>query len=214
MQWGRIQPRGFYAKSVLEVAPAVLGCILVRKASDGPVLAGRVVEVEAYAGDGSDPSAHSHRGPTDRNRSMFGPPGHLYAYSIYGIHTCINLVCEPSGSGSAVLIRAIEPLSGIEQMRLNRGLGTEAKGPQIASGPGRLAQALGFSLSDDGRPLNRSDLCMRAPGPEAPRLRVARGPRIGISKAVELPYRFYEEGNPWVSRMPRKKQKGGRKREG
>ena len=213
MQWGRIQPRKFYARSVLDVAPGLLGCILIRKASDGLVLAGRIVEVEAYRGDGSDPSAHSHRGPTERNRSMFGPPGHLYAYSIYGIHTCINIVCEPRDSGSAVLIRALEPLLGLEGMRLNRGLPTGAHGPLLTSGPGRLAQAMGFSLADDGRTLNRTDLCIRAPRPEDPPLKLAKGPRIGISKAMDLPYRFYAEGNPWVSRMRRKKTASRKKNE-
>ena len=205
MKWGRIQPREFYKRSVVDVARDLLGCILVRETSRGLILAGRLVEVEAYRGDGSDPSAHSHRGPTPRNSSMFGPPGHLYAYSIYGIHTCINLVCEPEGSGSAVLIRAVEPLVGVDRMRMNRGLKPDVQGPSIASGPGRLSQAFGFSLEEDGCPLHRKELCIRAPGTWSQPLTLAQGPRIGISKAIDLPYRFYAEGNPWVSRMPKAK---------
>ncbi|MEE3326211.1 MAG: DNA-3-methyladenine glycosylase [Myxococcota bacterium] len=206
MKWGRIHPRNFYARPVLDVARELLGSLLIRQAPDGLVLAGRLVEVEAYLGDGSDPSAHSHRGPTRRNKSMFGPPGHLYAYSIYGIHTCINLVCEPRGVGSAILIRAIEPLMGIDRMRANRGLESAARGPLIASGPGRLSQAFGFSLDDDGRPLNRSDLCIRAPGAWDRPLCMVQGPRIGISKAVQLPYRFYAEDDAWVSRVRKSKR--------
>ena len=207
MKWGRIQPRDFYKRPVLEVARDLLGCILVRQQS-GQILAGRLVEVEAYLGDGRDPSSHSHGGPTPRNRSMFGPPGHLYAYKIYGIHTCINVVCESEGTGSAVLIRAVEPLLGIDRMRQNRGLEIDGPGPSVASGPGRLSQAYGFSLEDDSHTLSRKELCIRAPGAWREPLTVVQGPRIGISKATELPYRFYAEANPWVSRIPKSKSRG------
>ena len=200
MPWGPIQPQSFYARSVLDVAQELVGCLLVRQESNGTLLVGRLVEVEAYLGDGGDPSAHSHRGQTERNKSMFGPPGRLYAYSIYGLHTCVNLVCEPAGTGSAILIRAAEPLKGLDHMRQNRGLDSSRDGYLIASGPGRLAQAFGFSLEDDGRPLNRATLCIRKPEKMDPALVVTRGPRVGISKAVDLPYRFFAQDNPWVSR--------------
>jgi DNA-3-methyladenine glycosylase len=212
MPWGPILPKSFYARSVLDVAQELVGCLLVRQQSDGALLVGRLVEVEAYLGDGRDPSAHSHRGPTERNKSMFGPPGRLYAYSIYGLHTCVNLVCEPTGMGSAILMRAAEPLMGIDRMRQNRGLDPSRSPYLIAAGPGRLSQAFGFSLEDDGRPMNRGALCIRRSKESDPALIVARGPRIGISKAVDLPYRFYAQDDPWVSRVHRSKKERARQR--
>lgn len=208
MRLGRRWPRSFYARPVLEVARELVGSVLVRQLEDGSVLAGRLVEVEAYLGDGSDPSAHSHAGPTKRNRSMFGPPGRLYAYRIYGLHTCVNVVCDPPGVGSAVLLRAVEPLLGTEQMRLHRGLDLVARSDLIASGPGRLAQAFGFELADDGRSLMTAELSIRAPTPGQPTPMVGTGPRVGISKAVEQPYRFFARDDPWVSawRPPKKKK--------
>ena len=209
MRLGRIRPRSFYSRPVLEVARELVGSILVRRLDSGSLLAGRLVEVEAYLGDGSDPSAHSHGGPTNRNRSMFGPPGRLYAYRIYGIHTCVNIVCDAPGVGSAILLRAAEPLVGADLMRAHRGLADTARAKQIASGPGRLAQAFGFELAHDGASVTAAELCIRAPTPGQPVLAVQTGPRVGISKAVERPYRFFAKDDPWVSasRTPKKKKK-------
>ena len=139
MRLGPPLKRAFFDRPGPEVARDLLGAVLVHRLGDGTRLAGRIVEVEAYIGDGSDPGSHSHRGPTPRNRSMFGPPGHLYAYRSYGVHTCANVVCEARGRGAAVLLRALEPCEGIERMRALRGLGARSPERAIASGPGRLA---------------------------------------------------------------------------
>ena len=177
----------------------LIGCRLVRRLESGERLVVRLVEVEAYLGDGSDAASHAHRGPTPRNRTMFGPAGRLYAYRSYGIHTCINVVCGESGRATAVLLRAAEPLEGLDRMRQLRGLPPEAKRELIARGPGRLAQALGIGLGDDGQSLLRSPLTIHAPTPGARPVRVESGPRVGITKAASLPYRFFEAGSPWVS---------------
>ena len=142
--------RAFFERSSVEVARDLVGATLIRKLADGTRLAGRLVEVEAYLGDGSDPSAHSHNGLTLRNQTMFGPPGRLYAYRSYGIHTCVNLVCAPEGDAAAVLLRAFEPTCGLVRMRQLRGLARSASDRLIARGPGRLAQALDLRLEDDG----------------------------------------------------------------
>jgi DNA-3-methyladenine glycosylase len=196
---GKRLTRSFFARPCLEVAADLVGRVIVRVLPDGSRLAGRLVEVEAYLGDGSDSSSHSHRGPTPRNRSMFGPPGRIYAYRSYGVHTCINVVCEAQGRGAAVLLRAFEPLEGNLVMRELRGLADERSPREIARGPGRLAQALGFGLEHDGASVLRGAITLRGAAAGLPPLRVATGPRIGISKASELPYRFYAAENPWVS---------------
>ena len=199
MPWGRKVPEAFYARPVAQVARELVGCVLVRKLESGETLAGRLVEVEAYLGDGSDPSSHSHGGNTPRCRSMFGPPGRLYAYRSYGIHTCVNAVCEAKDSGAAVLFRAAEPLRGIETMRTLRGLPANAKGRTIASGPGRLAQAFGFDLEDDGASLLGPSLAVYRPAAPADVRTVLAGPRVGISRAAALPYRFFLEDHALVS---------------
>jgi DNA-3-methyladenine glycosylase len=199
MRLGRPLSRRFFDRPCLEVAPDLIDCVLVRRQGDGTLLAARLVEVEAYLGDGSDPSAHSHGGPTPRNRSMFGPPGHLYAYRSYGIHVCVNVVCERVGSAAAVLLRAAEPVSGLDVMRANRGLGAERTGRAVASGPGRLAQAFGLGLEHDGASLLSGELRLYAPIPDREPSRVQRGPRVGISRAAALPYRFYSRDDPHVS---------------
>jgi DNA-3-methyladenine glycosylase len=193
-------PLSFFERPCLQVAPELVGCLLVRRLATGERLIGRIVEVEAYLGDGSDPGSHSHRGPTARNRSMFGPPARLYTYRSYGVHTCANLVCEPPGSGAAVLLRAVEPLAGVESMRRRRGLGArERLGPRLASGPGRLAQAFGLGLEHDGIPALGGELCIRRPAADASPLKLARGPRVGLTRGADLPYRFFAEGSPFVS---------------
>ena len=182
MRFGSILGRDFYDRPCLDVARDLVGQVLCRTTPEGDLLAGRIVETEAYLGAGRDPASHAHNGPTERNRSMFGPPGRLYVYRSYGIHLCMNLVCEGEGEGAAVLLRAIEPLAGIGAMRRNRGL-DEAKGNRlIASGPGRLTQALEVGLALDGKGALRGELVVReAPDPPAP---TVAGPRIGISKAT------------------------------
>jgi DNA-3-methyladenine glycosylase len=169
------------------VAPELIGVVLL---VDG--VGGRIVEVEAY--DSEDPAAHGFRGRTPRNASMFGPPGHAYVYRSYGIHWCLNLVCEEEGSAAAVLIRSLEPTDGLEIMRARRGLDDERL---LAAGPGRLCEALGVSREHDGLALDAPPFELVAPGlpPE-----VVTGTRIGISVARELPWRYAEAESRWLSR--------------
>ncbi|MBA3348734.1 MAG: DNA-3-methyladenine glycosylase [Actinobacteria bacterium] len=179
--------RDFFARSVHEVAPALLGATLL--VDD---VGGAIVEVEAY--DGTDPASHGFRGPTPRNASMFGPPGHAYVYRSYGIHWCLNLVCEDEGSAAAVLVRALEPTQGLDEMRERRGLDDERL---LCAGPGRLCQALGVTGEHDGLPVDESPFALALP---AVPVVVASGPRIGISVATELPWRYTVAGSPWLSR--------------
>lgn len=192
-------PQRFFSRDAREVALDLIGCRLVRRLPDGGRLVLRLVEVEAYLGDGSDPAAHSHRGPTERNRSMFGPAGRLYAYRSYGIHVCVNVVCGERGQAAAVLLRAGEPIEGVEHMRALRGLTPDAANLQIARGPGRLTQALGLELAHDGQTLLRPPLTLHARVPSSAPLRVEQGPRVGITKAADLPYRYFEWDSAWVS---------------
>ena len=183
----RALTRDFFARSVHDVAPALIGCTLV---VDG--VGGRIVEVEAYAPD--DPASHGFRGQTSRNRVMFGPGGHAYVYRSYGIHWCLNLVCAQEGVAEAVLLRALEPTSGLEAMRARRGLDDERL---LCSGPGRLCQALGVTGEHDGLPLDRPPFELRAA--DAP-VEIVRGPRVGITRAVEHPWRYGLAGSRFVSR--------------
>lgn len=197
---GRPLPRAFFARPSPEVARDLVGCVFVRRDPSGILVAGRLVEVEAYLGDGSDPGSHAHRGPTPRNTAMFGPPGHLYVYRSYGIHICANLVTEPAGRASAVLLRAVEPLLGQELMRERRGLAFDTPlDRRLAGGPGRLGQAFGLGLAHDGHSALRGEFSVRAPLGTRP-LRVEATRRIGLTKGAELPYRFVEAGSPWLSR--------------
>jgi len=193
-------PRAFYERSTRTVARALLGTFLVHEGSGGHAV-GRIVETEAYLG-AQDPAAHTYGGETARNRTMFGPPGHLYVYFIYGVHHCCNVVTRPSGVGEAVLIRALEPVEGLEGMRARRGTDVERN---LCSGPGKLVQALGFGREHDGTDLVRGPVFLadaaslpeRFPGR---RIDVVETTRVGITKAKELPLRFYERDNPHVSR--------------
>jgi DNA-3-methyladenine glycosylase len=190
--------REFFARPVLRVAVDLLGCRLVHVLRDATRLEGRIVEVEAYLGPGEDPASHAFRGPTPRNRAMFGPPGRLYVYRSMGLHVCANVVCQREGEGAAVLLRAAEPLDGIEAMRRRRG----RRGLRdLASGPGKLSQAFRISLRDYGRDLESGPLRIEA-APRSLEEAVLASPRIGVSRGAELPYRFFLEECPYVSRSP------------
>jgi len=179
--------RSFFARSVHEVAPDLIGVTLL---VDG--VGGRIVEVEAY--DQEDPASHGYRGRTPRIESMFGPPGHAYVYRSYGIHWCLNLVCGAEGVPEAALIRALEPTSGIdEQRRRRRNDNLRA----LCSGPGKLCQALAVTGAHDGLPLDRPPFRLRE-RKEAPEIVTA--PRIGITRATELSWRYLEANNPYISR--------------
>jgi DNA-3-methyladenine glycosylase len=208
MRLGPPLRKSFFARDSRVVAAELIGCRLVHRLADGARLTLRITEVEAYLGDGSDPASHAHAGPTDRNRTMFGPPGRLYAYRSYGLHTCVNVVCESPGRAAAVLLRAGEPVEGASRMRRLRGLDDTARAALVAVGPGRFAQALGLTLEDDGRSLLRPPLTLHPPARARPAALVERGPRIGITRAAELPYRYFEAESPWVSRF----RSGGKKR--
>ena len=179
--------REFFARNVHELAPELIGATLL---VDG--VGGVIVELEAY--DHEDPAAHGYRGRTERNQSMFGPPGHAYVYRSYGIHWCLNFVCEPEGVANAVLIRALEPTHGLEVMRARRGLDDQRL---LCAGPGRLCQALGLTREHDGLALDKPPFELRA---RERRPEIARGPRIGITKAVELPWRYGLKGSRFLSR--------------
>lgn len=176
----------FDASSV-EVARALIGALLL---VDG--VGGRIVETEAY--DAGEPASHSYGGPSARNAALFGPPGHAYVYRSYGIHWCLNVVCRETGHGAGVLIRALEPTVGLDVMRERRG-GVDDR--LLCSGPGRLGQALGITRAQDGLPLDRAPFELRpAAGPQE----LLVGVRIGISKAIDMPWRFGLHGSRFVSR--------------
>lgn len=187
-----ILPRRFYARDARAVARDLLGATLVHRAPGGP-LGGVIVEVEAYLG-ADDPASHAFRGPTPRNRVMFGPPGHAYVYFVYGMHHCVNVVTGPPGTAGAVLVRALAPSVGLARWRLAR---PDLPLTRAASGPGRVARALGLTRAHDGLDLVRSPLVVRPRrGPAPP---VACGPRIGLSVARDAPWRFWWEGHAAVS---------------
>jgi len=179
--------RDFFARSVHDVAPDLIGATLM---VDG--VGGLIVEVEAY--HHTDPAAHSYVGRTARNAVMFGPPGYAYVYRSYGIHWCVNFVCEEEGSASAVLIRALTPTTGVATMRRRRGLSDERL---LCSGPGRLCEALGITLAHNALPLDRTPFELRR-RTEAPEISV--GPRIGITKAADKPWRYGLAGSRFLSK--------------
>jgi DNA-3-methyladenine glycosylase len=184
---GKQLKRAFFARSVHEVAPDLIGATLLVNG-----VGGIIVELEAY--HHTDPAAHSFHGPTPRNRVMFGPPGVAYIYRSYGIHWCVNFVCEKEGSASAVLIRALQPTHGIPAMRRRRGLHDERS---LCSGPGKLTEALGITDRHNGLALDASPFALhaRTSTPD-----IVTGLRIGITKAVELPWRYGLQGSRFLSK--------------
>jgi DNA-3-methyladenine glycosylase len=179
--------RAFFNRSVHEVAPDLIGVTLLFAGRGG-----QIVEVEAY--DQTDPAAHSFGGPTARNAVMFGPPGYAYVYRSYGIHWCVNLVCEPAGQASAVLIRALEPTAGIAAMRRRRGVHDERL---LCSGPGRVCEALGITGAHTGLPLDEPPFELLA---RDGTIEVVAGVRIGITKAVATPWRYGLKGSRFLSK--------------
>ncbi|HET7103267.1 MAG TPA: DNA-3-methyladenine glycosylase [Terracidiphilus sp.] len=199
---GRLLPRAFFEDAPDRVAPRLLGKLLVHSTPAGPLI-GRIVEVEAYLGphhQPPDPAAHSHRGPTARNRVLFGPAGHAYVYSIYGRYFCMNISCEREGRAGCVLLRALEPLLGVASMAVHRGLAASARPRLLTSGPSRLCQALAISRSPhNGLDLtsSRSPLQVRDDGFRV--IEAAVTSRIGIRHAVDWPLRFVLPRHPCVS---------------
>jgi DNA-3-methyladenine glycosylase len=177
----------FFARSVHEVAPKLIGCTLLVDGVGGPI-----VEVEAY--DGEDPASHGFRGPTRRNRAMFGPPGHAYVYRSYGVHWCLNLVCEGEGHAAAVLIRALHPVQGLDLMRARRGADDLRL---LCSGPGKLCQALAVNGGHDGLPLDRAPFELHSRRTPA---EVVCGARVGITAAADRPWRYGLAGSRFLSR--------------
>ncbi|MCX7992851.1 MAG: DNA-3-methyladenine glycosylase, partial [Fimbriimonadales bacterium] len=189
---GSALPESFYLQPTVEVARALLGQWLVVHIDDEWV-GGRIVEAEAYTQD--DPASHSYRGKTERNAAMFGSPGTAYVYLIYGVHECFNAVCQPEGVGEAVLVRALEPIMGIETMYQRRG---QVHWTQLCRGPGNLCRALRITRAFNGESLIRGCVQIRQ-GEPVPDSRVGVSPRIGISQATERLWRFYELHNRCVS---------------
>jgi DNA-3-methyladenine glycosylase len=199
----RALPRSFYGGDALDVAPALLNKLLVVGGRSG-----RIVEVEAYRG-GEDPGSHAYRGRTRRNATMFGPPGHLYVYLSYGMHWCANVVCRPEGVPHAILLRALAPVSGVEEMRMARARGQKRPVAErdLCRGPGRLCQALGVGAGHDGADLVTGREGVRvvddgtppplAPQPDAGASGVTE--RVGLTHGADLPWRFFVAGDPHVS---------------
>ena len=184
---GKPVKRAFFGRSVHEVAPDLIGATLLFNG-----VGGVIVEVEAY--HHTDPAAHSYRGPTPRNMVMFGPPGFVYVYRSYGIHWCVNFVCEKEGSASAVLIRALEPTHGLAAMRRRRGV---EQPRALCSGPGKLTEALGITHAHNGLALDAPPFALHA---RTGKVDVVAGIRIGLTKAVELPWRYGLRGSKFLSK--------------
>jgi DNA-3-methyladenine glycosylase len=179
----------FFEGSVHDIAPALIGCRLLVNGAGG-----EIVEVEAY--EREDPASHSFVGLTPRTKIMFGPPGRAYVYLSYGIHQLLNFVCEPEGEAAAVLIRALEPTTGLETMHDRRPAARSDL--DLCSGPGKLTMALGVTLAQNGARLDQDPFLLLPPEGEPPE--VVTSPRVGITKAVEKPWRFSASGSPYVSR--------------
>ena len=192
---GRRLPRSFFARPATVVAPELLGRVVVRILRDGTRLAARLVEVEAY--EQGDPASHSYRGrPTPRTEVMFGPPGRMYVYFTYGRHFCSNVVTGSDGHGSAVLLRAAEPLEGLEVMASHRGVDGLRL---LCSGPARLTQALAIARADDGTDLVRDASLFLLSGTPLLGCAIARSTRVGVSVGIERRWRYFERGSAFVS---------------
>jgi len=199
-------PREFFARDTVRVARDLLGCVLVTR-NRGVETAGRIVEVEAYLGP-DDPAAHSYRHHRSaRNESMYRGPGHAYVYFIYGMHWCFNAVAGPNGVPAAVLVRALEPVTGLAAMRRRRRTADDRR---LCSGPGKLCQALGITRAMDGLPLDGARVWIQ-PGDRRLAGPPVASPRIGITRAADWPLRFCERGSPWTSRP---EPRGGSGRDG
>jgi len=190
MSFGAILPRAFYARSTVEVARSLLGKVLFHGRT-----AGIIVETEGYPG-GDDRASHSSRGITARTRVIFGPPGHAYVYFIYGMYECLNLVAEPDGTPGCVLIRALEPVAGLDAMRRRRPAARTVE--DLANGPGKLTLALAITRRHYGADVTRGALVVREPASPAP-VDIVVTPRIGITHCADLPLRFLIRGNRFVS---------------
>lgn len=196
---GELLRRDFYERDPVTVSRALLGKILVRRKGQ-LLLAGRIVETEAYLG-GEDPAAHAYVGLTDRNRVLFGPGGYAYVYFIYGVHYCLNFSCMRDGEPGGTLIRALEPLEGIDAMEAARGL-HEMR--QLTNGPGKLCQAFGITRArDNGKDMCSAESDLQVWTMDEAKVEIAATPRVGITKAAELPLRFVVRGNPYLSRRER-----------
>ncbi len=190
-------PREFYNRPAVQVARDLLGKVLTHR-SEGARTAGRIVETEAYLGSG-DLAAHSARGVTPRTRVIFGAPGHAYVYLIYGMYECLNMVTDTEGVAGCVLIRALEPVAGLDVMRGRRP--TARRSEDLANGPGKLTLAMGITRRDNGSDLTRGTLTVHAPaGQSGADLQIGVSPRIGIAQSRELPLRFFVRGSGYVSR--------------
>jgi DNA-3-methyladenine glycosylase len=193
--WGEPLDREFYRRDSLEVAPDLLNKILI--SADGR--AGRIIEVEAYRGP-DDPASHAFRGPTVRNEVMWGPPGHLYVYFTYGMHWCANVVTGDVGVAQAVLLRALDPLDGLPAMRTARWHGQKRQlDRDLCRGPARLAEAFGITAAQGGTDLTTTDALWLGEDGTPPPDPAAAGPRVGISVAIDRPWRFWVPGHPGIS---------------
>jgi len=197
----RLLSRDFFERHPSIVARALMGKVLQRRMASGEILSGRIVEAEAYLG-ADDAAAHAAAGKTPRNAVLFGPAGHAYVYFTYGMHYCMNISCQPDGRAGCVLLRALEPLQGEEQMAQLRGMAAldHAKRKLLASGPGRLCQALGISRErDNGKDLISGDCDLQVLDDGFRPGKVLRTTRVGITRSTELPLRFLLAGNRFVS---------------
>jgi DNA-3-methyladenine glycosylase len=193
-------PRGFFDRPSVELAPDLLGCVLSHSTPQG-LVAVMLVEVEAYAGE-ADPASHAFRGRTARNGVMYGPPGHAYVYFTYGMHFCVNLVCEPAGHASAVLLRAGRVIDGVPLARARRSAAArQGRDVDLARGPARLCEAMAIDRSQDGADVADPVSPLRAFAPPDPisAADISQGPRVGISRAADVPWRFWITGDPAVS---------------
>jgi DNA-3-methyladenine glycosylase len=196
-----VLPRSFFDRPPVQVAPELLGCTLVHETAQG-LVAVVLVEVEAYAGE-ADPASHAFRGRTTRNAVMYGPPGHAYVYFTYGMHFCVNLVCQPAGEASAVLLRAGRVVDGVPLARARRSgaPGAVPRDLDLARGPARLCEALAIDRAHDGADVAGSASPLRALAPLAPvrAADISQGPRVGISRAADVAWRFWITGERAVS---------------